>query len=138
MKIGSAQAISRFWIPMALIAMSTMTGCGTTSSHYMDKEYGRDVFRAGPVGLIALRGSDVAIEAYKQYQNAFDKIPEEEGRRLLAQSFNEGFLPAAKRHLKNFAVIDSGAIVNPYNQVETKLMLYRMAELDEKSVRRFV
>lgn len=115
--------ISRFWIPTALIAILMITGCGTTSSHYLNKKYGKDEFRAGPVGYIALRGSDVIIDAYEQYQKAFEKTSEEDGRKMLAQSFNEGFLSSAKRQLKNLAIIDSGAILSPYNQVETKLML---------------
>lgn len=36
-----------------------MSGCGTTSSHYLNNAYGKDEFRTGPVGLIALRGIDV-------------------------------------------------------------------------------
>ncbi len=123
MKTGSVQILYRFWIPTALIAVLMMTGCGTTSSHYLNKEYGKDEFRAGPVGYIALGGSDVIIDAYEQYQKAFEKISEEDGRKMLAQSFNDGFLSAAKRDLKNLAIIDSGAIISPYNQVETKLML---------------
>lgn len=109
--------------PIASLALGmALSGCAPSTT-YLDPGYTREEFKEGPVAFMPMRFTEIGMEAFEEFRKAFKNEPDNGGETKLAEAFNKGLLSAAKMKVKEIRILDSGSVIDPYRQYETKQLL---------------